>query len=64
VGLIDLTELDRHALKELAFLYHYGQWRSTEEAKNSISGQAAAEMARRSGYEIPEPMLLPWVKKD
>jgi hypothetical protein len=61
--LLDLTDLDRHALKELAFMYHYGAWRSAEEAKKSISGQAAAEMARRGGYELPEPFLMTSFKK-
>lgn len=56
--LVDLTKLPKHRLKELAFAYHYGSWRSEEEARNSISGKAAAELAKRGGYDIPRPHLM------
>src|SRR3954452_19978446 len=61
--LLCLPSLHTPALKELAFMYHYGAWRSAEEAKKSISGQAAAEMARRGGYNLMEPFLLTSFKK-
>lgn len=55
---MDLTRLRREALKSIAFPYHYGQYTNAEQAKSSLAGQAAAELARRGGYEVPEPHVL------
>ena len=55
---VDLSNVDRRTLKELAFLYHYGSFVSVEAAKATLAYEAAAEMARRGEYKVPEPHII------
>lgn len=55
---VDYSKLDDRTLKDMAFLYHYGVWRSREEALTSVAGKAAAEQARRGRYFVHEPHLM------
>jgi hypothetical protein len=47
------------ALKAYAYLYHYGDWNSVENAKSSFSYLCAVEQARREGVPIHEPRVVP-----